>query len=191
MKVQALALVAALTSSMALAAPVTYNVDPAHTHPEFEADHMGGVSVWRGIFKQSSGTITVDKDAGTGTVNVDVATASIDFGHDKLNEHASGPEMFDVTKFPTANFKGKLGQFANGAPTQVDGELTLHGVTKPMVLKINSFKCIQHPVLKREVCGADASTTINRADFGISYGEKYGFKMDVVLHISVEAIKAE
>ena len=191
MRYQALALVTALGTSVALATPVNYNIDPDHTHPEFEADHFNGLSVWRGLFKKSSGTITMDKDAGTGTVNVEIATASIDFGHDKLNEHASSPDMFDVAKYPTATYKGKLTQFVAGAPTQVDGELTLHGVTKPVVLKINSFKCIMHPVLKREVCGADASAMINRADYGINYGEKYGFKQDVTLHLSVEAVKAE
>src|SRR5208282_683057 len=65
-------------------------------HPEFEADHFNGLSVWRGLFKKSSGTISMDKEAGTGAVNVEIATASIDFGHDKLNEHASSPDMFDV-----------------------------------------------------------------------------------------------
>jgi polyisoprenoid-binding protein YceI len=191
MKFQALALFAALATGTALAAPGTYNIDPDHTHPEFEADHFNGLSVWRGVFKESKGTITLDKEAGTGTVNVEIATASIDFGHDKLNTHASSADMFDVAKYPTATYKGTLAKFASGAPTEVDGELTLHGVTKPVVLKINSFKCIMHPMLKREVCGADASTVINRADFGINYGEKFGFKMDVTLRIQVEAIKTE
>jgi polyisoprenoid-binding protein YceI len=72
----------------------------------------------------------------------------------------------------------------------VVGDLTLHGVTKPVVLKINLFKCIPHPILKRELCGADASGTFNRDDFGLDVGKPYGFKMDVALRIQMEAIEA-
>lgn len=178
-------------ATAATAAPVTYNVDPDHTHPSFEVDHFGGLSVWRGIFKKTSGKITLDAAAKAGEVDVAIDAASIDLAHDKLNEHVSGPEILDVAKFPTATYKGTLGGFANGAPTTVTGNLTLHGVTKPVALKINSFKCIQHPMLKKEVCGADASGTFNRADFGVNFGQQYGFKQDVALHIQVEAVKAD
>ena len=175
----------------AYAAPATYIVDPNHTHPSFEADHFGGLSVWRGLFRKTSGTITLDKAAGTGTVDVVVDVASIEFGHDKLNEHAVGPELFDAAKYPQAHYQGTLGGFVNGAPTTVTGKLTLHGVTKPVALKILSFKCMPHPMLKREVCGADAFGTLNRADFGINSGQQYGFKMETTLRIQVEAIKTE
>jgi len=178
-------------AAAAAAAPVTYNVDPDHTHPSFDVDHFGGLSVWRGIFKKTSGKITLDAAAKAGEVDVTIDAASIDLAHDKLNEHVSGPEILDVAKFPTATYKGTLGGFTNGAPTTVTGNLTLHGVTKPVALKINSFKCIQHPMLKKEVCGADASGTFNRADFGVNFGQQYGFKQDVVLHIQVEAVKAD
>jgi polyisoprenoid-binding protein YceI len=178
-------------AAAATAAPVTYNVDPDHTHPSFDVDHFGGLSVWRGIFKKTSGKITLDAAAKAGEVDVTIDAASIDLAHDKLNEHVSGPEILDVAKFPTATYKGTLGGFTNGAPTTVTGNLTLHGVTKPVALKINSFKCIQHPMLKKEVCGADASGTFNRADFGVNFGQQYGFKQDVVLHIQVEAVKAD
>ena len=177
--------------STAIAVPTTYNVDPDHTHPSFEVDHLGGLSVWRGNFKKTTGTVTLDSAAKTGTVDITIDAASIDFAHDKLNQHVSGPEMLDVAKFPNAAYKGTLGGFSNGAPTTVTGDLTLHGVTKPVTLKIGSFKCIQHPMTKKEVCGADASGTFNRADFGVNYGQQYGFKQDVVLHIQVEGIKAD
>jgi polyisoprenoid-binding protein YceI len=173
------------------AAPATYNIDPNHTHPVFEADHLGGLSVWRGLFKKTTGTITLDKAASAGTVEVNIDVASIDFGQDKLSEEAAGPEMFDSAKFPAATYKGTLGGLKDGAPTTVPGNLTLHGVTKPVTLTIDSFKCIMHPMLKREVCGADAKGSFNRADFGVNYGQQYGFKQDVALRIQVEAVKAE
>jgi len=182
--------VASLAAGAALAAPVTYQVDPAHTYPSFAADHFGGLSVWRGKFDSSSGTIVLDREAGTGTVDITVDTASIDFGHAKLNEHTRSAEMFDVQKYPTAVYKGTLTAFKNGAPTEVHGELTLHGVTKPVNLTINSFLCKPTPPANKERCGADASGTINRADFGIDYGEKYGFSMQVKLAIQVEATPA-
>ena len=174
----------------AIAEPVTYQIDPAHTYPSFAADHMGGVSVWRGKFDKSSGTIVLDRQAGAGTVDITVDTASIDFGMPKLNEHAKSAEMFDVEKYPTATYKGRLTSFKNGVPTEIEGEFTLHGVTRPLTLTVNSFVCKTYPQDKKEHCGADASGTINRADFGIAYGEKYGFKMDVKLAIQVEGVRA-
>lgn len=177
--------------NLALAVPATYNVDPAHTYPSFAADHMGGLSTWRGKFNKSSGTVTFDKQTGAGAVDIQVDAASIDYGNDKLNEHARSPEMFDTDKFPTATYKGKLAGIKNGVPTEVDGELTLHGVTKPLKLKIDSFLCKPHPMNKKEVCGANASGAFNRADFGIDYGKAYGFNMEVRLQIQIEAIRAD
>jgi len=181
-----------LFATAAVAAPVTYNVDPEHTHPSFEADHFGGMSVWRGKFNENSGTIVLDKEAKTGTVDITIDTSSIDFGLDKLKTHVTGsdPGMLDVAKFPTATYKGKLVDFKDGAPTKVQGELTLHGVTKPVTLTIRSFKCMTHPMKKTEFCGADAAGTFSREDFGVSWGKAFGFKMDVKLAIQVEAVKA-
>jgi polyisoprenoid-binding protein YceI len=179
-----------LAATSATAASTTYTVDPDHTHPSFEVDHFGGVSTWRGTFKKTTGTVKIDTAAKTGTVDVVIDTATVDFAHDKLNEHVSSPEMLDVAKFPTAEYKGKFVEFADGAPKTVSGELTLHGVTKPVTLTINSFKCFLNPMLKKEVCGADASGTFSRADFGVNYGQQYGFKQDVLLRIQVEGVKA-
>jgi polyisoprenoid-binding protein YceI len=190
MKIALPAAMLAIMAGAALAEPVTYTVDPGHTFPSFEADHFGGLSVWRGKFDKTSGSIVLDKAKGTGTVEVTVDSASIDFGNPKLNEHAKSAEMFDVAKYPTATYKGTLTNFKNGAPTQVDGQFTLHGVTKPLTLTINSFMCKPNPMDKKEHCGADASGTFNRADYGIAYGDKYGFKMEVKLAIQVEGARA-
>jgi len=189
MKVALPAAMLALAAGSVLAEPVTYPIDPAHTYPSFEADHFGGMSVWRGKFDKTSGTIVLDKEKGTGTVDVTVDTSSIDFGMPKLNEHARSAEMFDVQKYPTATYKGTLTGFRNGAPTEVDGQFTLHGVTRPLKLTIHQFKCMTYPMDKKEHCGADASASFNRADYGIAFGDKYGFKMDVKLAIQVEALR--
>jgi polyisoprenoid-binding protein YceI len=175
-------------SVAALAAPVTYNVDSNHTYPTFEADHLGGLSYWRGKINSTSGTVTLDKQAQSGTVNVTMDMKTIDFGHQGLNDHAQTPDLFDTAQFPTATYTGRLTNFRNGSPTAVEGELTMHGVTKPVTLTINKFTCKEHPMQKREVCGADASATLNRADFGVNFGQQMGFGMDVTLRISIEAI---
>ena len=152
----------ALTTASASAGTVHYTVDPDHTHPSFEVDHFGGVSTWRGTFKKTSGTIALDAAAKTGSVDVLIDTATVDFAHDKLNEHVTSSEMLDVARFPAAHYKGAFTDFSNGAPKTVTGALTLHGVTKPVTLTINSFKCFQNPMLKKPVCGADATGTFNR-----------------------------
>jgi len=165
-----------------------YTIDPAHTYPSFEADHMG-ISVWRGKLDKSSGGVDLDKAAGTGTVDVTIDLSSIDFGLDALNTWATGKDFFDVATYPTATYKGTLVDFVDGAPTRVVGTLTLHGVSRPMDLKIGLFKCIPHPIFKRELCGADATGTFDRSAFGLNAGKDYGFRMDVPLRIQVEALR--
>lgn len=161
--------------ALAAAAPVQYTIDPEHTYPSFEASHRG-ISIWRGKFNKTSDTVKFDKASGHGSVNVVVDLGCVDFGHDKLNSYMVGPEFFDTVKFPHATYLGTFAAFANGSPT-------------PVASKINSFTCIPHPLLKREVCGADALATFERDDFQLDAGKSYGFSMDVTLRIQVEARK--
>lgn len=185
-KLGPLLLLAVGSIASARAAPVSYTIDPEHTYPSFEADHF--VSTWRGKMNKTTGTVVLDRLAHTGSVSIVTDLGSIDFGHDKLNAWATGPEFFDTTKFLRATYVGKLVHFVKGVPTQVVGNLTLHGVTKPLALKINSFACMPHPVLKKEWCGADASAIFKRDAFGLDAGKSYGMKMDVTLRIQVEAL---
>ena len=178
-------------ATAALAAPAKYDIDAEHSYPSFEADHFGGMSVWRGKFNKTTGTVVLDREAKTGTVDVTIELASVNTGHEKLNGHLKSAEFFDVEKFPTATYKGTLASFKDGAPTEVKGELTLHGVTKPVTLTIRSFKCMTHPFKKVEFCGADAVASINREDFGVAWGKNFGFKMDTRLSIQVEAFPAK
>ncbi|MGU7770039.1 YceI family protein [Burkholderia sp. MR1-5-21] len=179
---------AASLSFPAFADVSTYQFDPAHTYPSFEADHFGGLSVWRGKFDKSSGTVTLDRAAKTGTVDVTTDIASISTGNDKLDEQLRTPDFFDAAKYPEATYKGTI-RFNGDKPVSVVGNLTMHGVTKPLTLKIDSFKCMPHPMLKREVCGIDAAGEFSRDDFGVDYGKAYGFKMKTRLLITAEAIK--
>ena len=185
-----LASLATLIGTTSFATPVTYVLDPRHTYPSFAADHFGGLSVWRGKFTDTSGRVVYDKEAKTGTIEITVNMNSVDFGLAKLDEHAKSPELFDAARFPTATYSGTFTQWNGENPTEAQGSLTLHGVTKPLTLKINSFMCKPNPMTKKEVCGADASATLNRGDFGVTYGDAYGFKMWVKLEIQVEGSPA-
>lgn len=175
-------------SATALAAPQTYQIDSSHTYPSFEVDHSGGVSVWRGKFNTTTGSITMDKEAQSGTVTVSIDINSIDFGHDGLNDHTKTNQagMLDAAQFGTATYEGRLTNWREGAPTAVEGTLTLHGVSKPVNLEIRQFKC--GPGRQGgEVCGADATAQFSRADFGVNFGESFGFDMGVRLQIQIEA----
>jgi polyisoprenoid-binding protein YceI len=171
----------------AIAAPVTYTIDSAHTYPSFEADHQG-ISFWRGKFNGTSGSITLDKEAETGSVQISIDMASVDFGHEGLNDHVKGSQagMFDVMQFPTATYAGTLTDWENGAPTAVEGELTMHGETHPVSLEIRHFGC-RPGRSGGETCGADAYAEIDRADFGVDFGAQMGMATDVVLRIQIEA----
>lgn len=169
------------------AAPVNYDIDPSHSFPSFEADHMG-LSVWRGKFNKTAGKVWLDKAAGSGGVDVVVEIDSVDFGLDVMNRAALGESLLDAARHPFARYQGRLAGFEAGRPSRVEGELSLRGVTRPLVLEIRRFKCMPHPLFKREVCGADAHAQFDRSSFGIDAGRDYGFDMAVALRIQIEAI---
>jgi polyisoprenoid-binding protein YceI len=165
-----------------------YQLDPDHTYPSFEADHIGGLSVWRGKFDRSRGTVTLDLPAKKGTVEVTTVIGSVHTGNATLDQYLQTDQFFDASKFPEATYKGTI-QFKDDKPVAVVGTLTIHGVTRPLTLNIASFKCMPHPMLKREVCGVDAVGEFDRSDFGVDFGKTYGFSMKTRLLISAEALK--
>jgi len=185
-------LVAAIAGAAlpAIAAPDNYTIDPTHTYPSIEFSHMG-ISVWRGKFNKTSGKISLDRAAKSGTVEVTIDISSINFGLAAMDEKARSDDFFDTAKFPTATFKGKL-KFAGDKPKSVDGQITIRGITRPATLNINLFNCMPHPMLKNEVCGADAEGELNWSEYGMKmsqYGQ--GDAGKVRLRIQVEAIKDE
>jgi polyisoprenoid-binding protein YceI len=182
--------VATAFSGSAFAANATYNLDPSHTYPSFETDH-GGMSVWRGKFAKSKGVIVLDRAAKTGTMDVQIDAASISTGNAALDKHVGSAEILDVKKYPVATYKGSAMRFEGDKPVEVTGTFTLHGISKPLNLKIDAFKCAIDPTLKREVCGANATAEFNRADFGVDYGKSEGFNMITRLQIQVEGVKTE
>ncbi len=200
MRLLMLTMLLLLTANTATAAltPVHYTLDPDHTYPSFEADHMA-LSIWRGKFDRSTGTATLDTVGKTGSVDVTVDIASIDFGNAALNKVMLGATApmcqtqcgtFSVEKYPIAHYRGKLADFVDGAPTKAIGTLTMRGVTKPLTLTIDRFKCVPDFMLKPRLrCGADALGTFQRDEFGLDGGKSFGMDMKVTLHIQVEAVQ--
>ena len=170
----------------AAAEPVTYVIDSSHTFPSFEADHFAGLSVWRGKVNHTEGTVIYDREAQTGTIDVTMDMATIDFGLDRMNLEAR-EKILHVADFPVATYVGQLADFVNGAPTTVQGTLTLHGVSRPVDLVIEHFRCQPHFPTQVEVCGAGATATIDRSEFGLVRDLDLGFRPDVKLLISIEA----
>jgi polyisoprenoid-binding protein YceI len=126
----------ALTSATASAQ--VYNIDPGHTFPSFEADHMG-LSFWRGKFTKSSGQVVLDRDSKTGgSIEIVIDASTVDFGHTKMNEKARGEEMFNVAKFPNVTYRSTALRFEGDRLVGVDGEITLLGITKPLSLNVTT-----------------------------------------------------
>jgi polyisoprenoid-binding protein YceI len=182
-------LVAAIAAAVALPgqAADSYTVDPGHTYPSFEIGHLG-FSTQRGRFNKTSGKITLDRAGKSGSVDLTIDATSIDTGNPKLADHLKSDDFFGVGQFPTITFKSTAFKFDGDKLSAVDGNLTLHGVTKPVTLVVSHFNCGAHPFTKKELCGADASVGIKRSDFGIKYGLP-AIADDVKLLINVEAFK--
>ncbi len=182
----AAATVAALAAT-AQAEPVTYAIDPSHTFVTFEALHFG-TSTNRGRFDKKQGSVVLDRAAKTGKVELTIETASINTGVGPFDAHLKGADFFETEIFPTATFVGDQFSFSGDKVTAVTGALTLLGKTQPVTLKASNFNCYDHPRFKREVCGGDFETTIQRSQWGMTYGLP-GIPDNVRLLIQVEAVR--
>lgn len=181
------ALLSTSTLSLSALAAETYTVDPAHTFPHFSINHLG-FSTMHGRFDKTSGTITLDRAAKTGTVDIGIDTDSISTGFAKRDKDLKSPDFFDVAEFPTMTYKSSSITFKGDTPVSVNGSLTLLGVTKPVKLTIDAFKCGINPMHKKEECGAGASAEIKRSDFGMK-AFLPGIGDDVKLVFEIEAYK--
>jgi len=166
----------------------TYQIDPSHTYATFEIMHFG-TSTNRARFEKKEGTVQFDRAGKSGKVEITFDMTGISSGSTAFDKHLSGKDFFDVATFPTAKFVGDKFSFSGDKVTTVAGELTMKGKTAPVTLKANNFNCYQSPMLKREVCGGDFETVIDRTQWGVDYGLAYGFSKDVKIIIQVEAVK--
>ena len=187
MKKIALTLFAAALAAPVLAAPETYVVDSNHTSPRFEYSHFG-YSTQLSRFDKTTGKIVIDRAAKTGSVDVVIDMKSVNTGLALFNQHIQGEDFLHTEKFPTATFKSTAMRFDGDKPAAVDGELTVKGITKPVTLTLTSFHCMPHPILKKDACGANATTKVKRTEFNAGkYAPNVGD--EVTLTIAVEALK--
>lgn len=184
----ALAVCAAGTAGVAQAAPAAYAIDPTHTFATFEISHFGA-SMNRARFDKKTGSVTLDKVAKTGKVDITIDATSVNSGTAAFDKHLQSPDLFDTAKYPTITFTGDQFTFEGDKVTAVAGTLTLLGKSASVTLKANQFACYQSPMLKREVCGGDFEATIDRTVFGMNYGVDWGFPKSVRIVVQAEAVK--
>ena len=178
---------ASLLSSVAYAAPETYMIEPSHSMPRFEYSHFG-YSLQLSRFDTVSGTITLDRAAKSGSVDVTIDAKSVNTGSTLFNGHIQGEDFFNTAKYPTITFKSNKMKFEGDKVTSVDGDLTVKGITKPVTLTVNSFLCMPHPMMKKEACGVTATTKVLRSDFNMGKHVPY-VGDEVTLTLPVESIK--
>ncbi|WP_114241772.1 YceI family protein [Dyella sp. C9] len=151
----------------AQAAPVTYKMDPGHTDVLFSWNHFGFSNPTANL-GLGEGTIVFDeKNPSASSVNVTLPLANLDTHVTKLDEHLKKPDFFDADKYPTITFKSTSVQAVGGNKFKVTGDLTVHGVTKPVVLDATLNKSGEHPMMKVQTVGFDATATLKRSDFGM------------------------
>ena len=181
------ALLGATFAPAVQAAPEKFVIDGAHTYPFFEINHLGW-STTRGLFRKVMGSATLDFTAKTGSVEIMIDANSLDTADAKRDEHLRGEDFLDAAKYPTVTFKSDKLDFAGDKLVKAEGQLTLRGVTRPVTLTFTQFKCGEHPVYKKYYCAGDATTMIERGDFGITaYPGVIG--EEVKLSIQVEAAR--
>jgi polyisoprenoid-binding protein YceI len=177
----------------ALAHADTWQIDPAHTNVEFTVRHMM-ISNVKGQFQKTSGTITTNgSDPASAMIDATIDASSVDTRVDKRDMHLKSPDFLDVAKYPTITFKSTKVEAAGPNKWKVTGDLTLHGVTKPVVLDVESSA---QPIsmMGKTHAGASATTKINRSDFGLTWNkalEAGGVVVgdEVAISIDVEAVK--
>ena len=182
------ATVAALSMGTAQAQSATYVLDPTPTFVTFEIGHFG-TSTNRGRFDKKEGTVQFDRAGKTGKVDLTIDATSISTGTPPFDKHLQSADLFNAAKFPTIQFSADQFRFNGDKVSEVAGKLTLLGQTHPVTLKANTFNCYQSPMLKREVCGGDFETTIDRTQWGMDYGVSFGMPKTVRLIVQAEAIK--
>lgn len=184
----ALAGLLALASLPALAAE-TYAIDPTHTQVEFTYSHFGFSNI-TGRFDTVESEFHYDvADPTKSSVKVTIPVDSISTGVAKLDEHLLSADFFDAAKYPTATFTSTGVTVAGEGKLAVAGDLTIHGVTKPVVMDVTINKVGEHPMSKKPAAGFDASFDIERSEFGVG-GYAPAVSDEVRIEITVEAQKA-
>ena len=186
LKLAAAAMACTLAAS-AYAAPEIFNIDSPHTITTFEIAHLG-INTMPGRFDRTTGKIVLDREAKTGSIEAEIDVNTISTGFAARDKLLKSEDYFNAEKFPTITFRATKLRFKGEDLAGADGEMTMLGVTRPVSLELESFKCITNPANKRHICGAIAKTSIKRADFGMTRASRI-LGEEVKISIHVEAIK--
>src|SRR5690606_14394422 len=173
---------------VAAVAADTYTVDTLHTHVTFTFQHLG-LSSFDGKIPSSGGKIVLDRANKSGSVEVEFDVKAVATAVPKFDEHLRAEDFFEVAKYPTATFKSTKVTFDGDKPATIEGNLTIKNITKPVTLKVTSFSCVdKHPMAHVPACGANATATIKRSDFGMTYALP-AVPDEIVLSVEVEALR--
>jgi polyisoprenoid-binding protein YceI len=189
-----IAVLALATLPLSAIASDTYTLDPYHTFPMFSIDHLG-ISTIYGRFDKTTGKATLDRAAKAGTLDLAIEAASITTGDaDKgprarsRDEHLRSADFFNVAEFPRITYKSTKFVFNGDNPGTIEGNLTLLGVTKPVNLTVERFKCNPAQGTGKERCGGNAVGKFKRSDFGMKFGVP-NVGDEVALMVSFEGTK--
>ena len=186
--VAALIGLAAVAFGAAQAAPADYKIDPDHTNASFAIDH-NGASINRARFDEVSGTVSFDKAAKTGAIDITVQVRSVYSGSKGFDQHLLAPDLFNVAAYPTLRFVSDRLVFDGERLVEVPGQLTLLGQTHAVTLKANQFTCYPNRRAKTEACGGDFEAVIDRTRWGMNYLVEVGMPTAVKITATIEAFK--
>ena len=178
-------LVFAVCGARALAQS-NFKVDPVHSFILFKVNHLGVSNAW-GRFNDPQGTVVWDEsDPSKGRVEVTVQTAKIDTANQKRDQHLKSPDFFNAAQFPTLSFKSNSVAKKGDNEFEVSGDLTVHGVTKPITVTVKKVGEADTQMGHR--AGWETTFTVKRSDFGMNFMPG-GIGDDVEIHVGIEAVK--
>jgi polyisoprenoid-binding protein YceI len=173
--------------AIASAEAVYYEIDSTHTYPHFAIEHLGFSTLY-GRFDQTTGKLMIDKENKNGFVSVHIASVSVNTGYSKRDDHLRSPDFLNVMEFPDITYESRNIKFIGAEQAEVEGDLTMLGVKRPVSLTVSRYRCGKNPMSKKDTCGFEAHTEIKRSDFGSKYGIP-GIGDSMKLWFQVEAIK--
>jgi len=180
---------AILFVSFAFAQVETWKIDPAHSAAQFAVRHMG-ISTVRGEFRKVSGSATYDPtDPSKTSLDATIDATTVDTRVDMRDNDLRSPNFLDVAKYPTITFKSKRAESAGPGKLKITGDLTIHGVTKEVVLDVDGPTAPLKDPRGNVHVGASASTTINRKDFGVN-GAPGMVGDEITITIDTELVKS-
>jgi len=184
-----LAFVAALLFAASATAQDTWKIDPAHSAAQFSVRHLG-ISTVRGAFTKVSGSAQFDEaNPGKSSVQATIDAASVDTRVEMRDKDLRSPNFLDVEKYPTITFQSKKAEAAGQGKLKVTGDLTIHGVTKEVVLDVDGLSTAMKDPWGNMRRGASATTKINRKDFGVS-GAPAAVSDEITITLDIEMIQA-